>query len=185
MSHFSFTRLSSDDCELTQKNKQSTKPFDLSTDKTVVESNDSCFSGVSPFMHNPFKSIPVGSVDVESDLRGQRYPLTKCNQGKYNPNLASPLKTNLKLCNDSWLQPEYTRINKSCNLAGTSINRFTPLCGDPTIVYNDIKSFGKNTRLQVKDVFEEKRNYKSSMPFTYESTSCYVQGIPCSYIKKL
>jgi len=160
MSHFSFTRNNSDDCALVKRIEESTSPFKYQTDSSVVESQQRCDMGVSPFMHNPFRSIPLESVDIESDLRGQTRILSKCAIKKWNPEMAKPdHQQKLKDCVDKKLVPEYTRLNKPCNVfSGLSINRFDPL-------YEDIQEFervqsntyiGVNTRLQVKDAYSKK-----------------------------
>jgi hypothetical protein len=129
--------------------------FRYLTDASVVESKETCYLGLSPFQHNPYKSVPVDSIDIESELRGQTQILSKCPK----PSTAKPYETKLKDCVDKKLVPEYTRLNKPCNIfAGISINRFDPL-------YDDIQNFqriqsntyiGANTRLQVKDAFQKK-----------------------------
>lgn len=160
MSHFSFTRTSSDKCALQQKNRESTAPFDWRTDSSIVESKLSCFVPQSPYMYNPKPSIPAMSVDKESDLRGQTRFLSKCAEDKYMP--PEKLEQNkLTLCDDNIsLIPKYTRVRKPCNIfAGITINRFTPLCQDPQEL-NRIHSnayIGVNTRLQIKDKFAKKK----------------------------
>ena len=63
-------------------------------------------------------------------------------------------------CKTNNLVPEYTRINKPCNIfSGISINRFHPLCEDLQDT-NKIQSnsyIGTSTRLQVKDAFNKAR----------------------------
>jgi len=164
-SHFSFTRSSYDTCALKQKNSQSTDPFNWTTDSGVVENKETCFLAASPFMHNPYHSIPTNSIDIESDLRGQTRNLSKCSSHKFNPQTAKPINTQLTECTDERLVPEYTRINKSCNIfSGININRFHPLCDDmqqlDKIPSNSL--YGVNTRLQVKDAFKTANpdNYK-------------------------
>lgn len=158
MSHFSFTRSLYDKCALDKKNQESTSPFNWMTDSEIVESKKSCYQGTSPFMHNPFKSIPLDKVDIESDLRGQNFLNSKCTEHKYNPNLQKPYTETLKDCETNELVPEYTRLNRSCNvLSGISINRFSPLCDDIQSldkIHNN-SYIGKNTRLQVKDAFKK------------------------------
>ncbi len=158
MSHFSFTRTSYDDCAINKKNTESAGPFQWLTDKNVVESNESCFLGSAPFMHNPFKSVPSTSIDIENDLRGQTRLLSKCINDKYNPNNAQPIDYKINECTNLQLVPEYTRMNKSCNIfSGININRFHPLCEDlqqpSKIASNNI--IGKNTRLEVKDAIKK------------------------------
>ena len=160
MSHFSFTRNLYDDCALQKKDQESTDPFKWVTDQSVTESKQSCYQGASPYMHNPFRSIPSSSIDIESDLRGQTLNLSRCPTHKFNPNNQKPHVTQLNDCADNGLVPEYTRLNKSCNmLSGISINRFNPLCEDIQKLdkIHDNAYIGTNTRLQVKDAYKSKQ----------------------------
>jgi hypothetical protein len=155
MSHFSFTRNSYDECALEHKNKESTGPFQYATDASVRK--ESCSIGSSPFMHNNLYSIPSRTVDIESDLRGQSYNLSKCSKHKFTPDKAIQFSNPLIPCDDMQLVPEHTRINKPCNLfSGISINRFHPLCEDiqqiNKIHHNSY--IGTNTRLLAKDTFK-------------------------------
>lgn len=156
--HFSFTRTKYDECALKQSNTESTSPFDWITDSSIIESKEACFEAASPFMHNPFRSIPMDSVDIESDLRGQNFKLTKCPQNKFNPDKQAPVKNkNLIDCNGK-LVAEHTRVGRACNvLSGISINRFHPICED----YQEINKIhqntyiGTNTRLAIKDAYRK------------------------------
>ncbi len=190
-SHFSFTRSAYDTCALDTKNKQSSGPGQYATDVAVIENKESCFLGASPFMHNPFHSIPTNVIDIESDLRGQTRDLSKCATHKFNPNNEKPIDFKWKECRDQRLVPEYTRIDKPCNIfSGITINRFHPLCDDfqeLNKIHNN-SYIGSNTRLQVKDAFKEKQQ-KSALqtnPFIKDlDTPCMVQGQPCAYLKPL
>lgn len=158
MSHFSFTRNSADACAIDHKNKESSGPFEYATDTQVR--SQSCSLGASPFMHNHLYSIPSRAVDIESDLRGQSYNLSKCSTHKFNPQNAKKSGIPLPECSDKHLVPEYTRINKPCNLfSGITINRFHPLCEDiqqlNKIHHNSY--IGTNTRLQAKDSFQNNK----------------------------
>lgn len=157
MSHFSFTRASYDKCAIEKKDQESQGPFQWVTDSQVAESKDVCFQSTSPFMQNPYRSIPSKSVDIESDLRGHKYLVSKCPTHKYDPSKATAVDSPIKECSNPALVPEYTRLNKSCNIfSGISINRFHPLCEDlqdlSKIHSNTL--IGSNTRLQVKDAFK-------------------------------
>jgi hypothetical protein len=156
MSHFSFTRNSADACALDHKNKESAGPFEYATDSQVR--SESCSIGLSPFMHNHLYSVPSRAIDIESDLRGQSYNLSKCAKHKFTPDNAMNPTHIIKSCIDNQLVPEYTRINKPCNLfSGISINRFHPLCDDLqniSKIHNN-SYIGLNTRLQAKDTFKE------------------------------
>lgn len=162
MSHFSFTRASYDNCAIEKKDQESAGPFNWITDN-VYESKDVCFQSTSPFMQNPFRSIPKENIDIESDLRGHKYDISKCPTHKFNPQLAKGVDTKLNECKDNGLVPEYTRMNKSCNIfSGITINRFHPLCEDLqqlNKIHNN-SYIGTNTRLQVKDAFKVKENSK-------------------------
>lgn len=158
MSHFSFTRTTNDDCALLLKNKESTGPFDWATDNTITENKESCFQGSAPFSHNPYRSIPSNVVDFESELRGQTRDNSKCATHKFNPNMAPKINFKWNECTDNKLVPEYTKLNKSCNvLSGITINRFQPLYEDPqefTKIHNN-NYIGSNTRLLIKDAFKK------------------------------
>lgn len=159
MSHFSFTRSKYDKCALDKKQQESTDPFNWITDNSNTEHKKQCFlSAASPFMQNPFRSIPKDKIDIESDLMGYNFNLSQCPEFKYNPNTQKNYDIPFNECLDKQLVPEYTRINKPCNvLSGININRFHPLCEDlqvPTKIHsNDF--IGVNTRLQVKDNFKK------------------------------
>jgi len=176
--HFSFTKSLYDDCNLAKKEQESTGPYQYMMDP-VRESNESCWQNQSPFMHTHFNSIPVGHVDIESELRNQTRRLSKCPQARFDPtkldNCRSCKKCNqglpcdckhcretkyensLKDCS-SGLIPSYTRTNRSCNvLSGVTIDRFENLSENP----QDMKKIqsnnyiGTNTRLEVKDAFKD------------------------------
>lgn len=164
MAHFSFTRSSYDDCALKKKNDESEAPFQWATDNLVAESNEDCFLASSPFMHQPFKSVPSTAVDTESDLRGQTRPLSKCPSSRFNPDSSQVVKVNLRDCAEDKLTPQYTRTNRPCNiLSGITINRFHPLCNDLQNVNNIHQNtyIGSNTRLAVKDAYQEKAEQAS------------------------
>ena len=176
--HFSFSNSLYDDCNLQKKNLESIGPFKWITDD-VKESKNTCYIQQSPFMHNQFQSIPHNKVDIESDLRNQTRILTRCPQGRFDPTKLDNCKdcdkcnqglpcscihcrqtkynNDLKDCFDTSLVPEYTRVNKPCNIfSGITINRFNPLIEDLQNA-NKIQSnsyIGTNTRLQVKDAFK-------------------------------
>jgi hypothetical protein len=160
MSHFTFSRSLYDDCNIIQKDMESAGPFKWLVDKDVVESKESCFMGSAPFLQNPYNSVPPSSVDIESELRGQTRLLSRCPNTKYSP--PATLGTNkVNECPqgiNSALTPEYTRMNKSCNIfSGMSINRFHPLCEDLQTLNKiaDNSIIGKNTRLAVKDAYKQ------------------------------
>jgi hypothetical protein len=184
MSHFSFSRSLYDECSLAKKDSESKGPFQWVTDKYVKESDESCFQASAPFKHNPINGVPESHLDIESDLRGQTRPLSRCPAAKYDPTQKQAVIAKLKECVSDKLVPEYTRINKPCNIfSGMSVNRFHPLCDDlqanVNIPSNSI--FGKNTRLQVKDTYVRK---VESKPFTIDDKNeCDAQGTKCAFVK--
>jgi hypothetical protein len=158
--HFSFTKSLYDDCNLTKKDQESTGAFKWITD-SVYENPNNCNINASPFMHNQFKNIPAAAVDIENDLRNQTRVLSRCPSSRFDPSKVvnnNKFTSKLEDCKSQALVPEYTRINKPCNIfSGVSINRFHPLCEDLQDV-NKIQSnsyIGTNTRLQIKDAFNK------------------------------
>lgn len=175
--HFSFSNSLYDKCNLDKKNQESIEPFNWITD-SVYENNSACFVKQSQFTHNQFKNIPSSVIDIESDLRNQNRVLSRCPETRYDPTKFLNCKdckkcdqglpcsclhcqqtkqdSFIKECKDNSLVPEYTRINKSCNIfSGITINRFTPLFEDVQDL-NKIQSnsyAGANTRLQIKDAY--------------------------------
>jgi hypothetical protein len=182
--HFSFTKSLYDQCNLDKKLQESTGPYKWMTDQ-VKESHNACYVDQPPYMHQQFPSIPSNKIDVESDLRNQTRLLSKCPSARFDPTKLDNCKeckkcnqglpcgcshcrqtkyeNELKDCTNTALMPEYTRINKPCNIfSGITINRFNPLCEDLQDT-NKIQSnsyIGTNTRLQVKDAFKNQRPYK-------------------------
>lgn len=186
-SHFSFTNSLYDECNIKKKQYESTAPFNWITDH-LYESKSKCYVNSSPLMHNHFNNIPADSIDIENDLRNSTRQLSRCPESRFDPtkleNCKSCDKCNQGLpcgcshckyskhqnklnetlaCNKA-LIPEYTRVNKPCNIfSGISINRFNPLCDDPqdSAKIQSNSYIGSNTRLQVKDTFKaEKKTEK-------------------------
>lgn len=177
--YFSFTNSLYDSCNIDKKNQESTGPYKWISD-SVNESKNNCYVNQSPFMHNNFQSIPMELVDTESDLRNQTRNLSRCPETRFDPtklnNCKNCTKCNeglpceckhcrqtkyenkLKDCISPFLVPDYTRVNKSCNIfSGITINRFAPLYEDLQDT-NKIQSnsyIGSNTRLLVKDAFKQ------------------------------
>jgi len=186
--HHSFTRSAYDECELQKQFSENQASFQWATDSNVIESKESCFEAASPFMHNPFKSIPNESIDIESELRGQTRNLSRCPQHKFDPTTFKPINIKLNECKDKKLVPEYTRENRSCNvLSGITINRFNPLCEDSTVNIHNNTYIGSNTRLEIKDAFSQKRQEeikKESFDFRYLNDFCQVGNMNCAFIEK-
>lgn len=176
--HFSFSNSLYDKCNLDKINQESTDPFKWITDP-IYENKESCYQFNSPFMHKQFNNIPGANIDVSSELRNQTRLLTRCPEGRFDPTKLDNCK-NCEKCNQglpcgcthcketkhenklndckfTGLIPEYTRVNKPCNIfAGIHINRFHPLCQDPqelNTIHNN-NYIGSNTRNVVKDAFK-------------------------------
>lgn len=185
--HHSFTRSAYDSCELKKQISESQASYEWATDSNVIESKESCFEATSPFMHNPFKSIPRESIDIESELRGQTRNLSRCPEHKFDPSKFKPINIKLNECKDTKLVPEYTRENRSCNvLSGISINRFNLLCEDPllNIPYNSI---GSNTRLEIKDIYTQKRETKQQIKeygLEHLKEFCQVGNMQCAFVDR-
>lgn len=165
--HFSFTKSLYDECNLEKKEQESTGPFRWITD-SIYENPEKCNINSSPFMHNQFKSVPSAAVEIENDLRNQTRVLSRCPSARFDPSKVvndNKFTSKLEDCKSQTLVPEYTRINKPCNIfSGISINRFHPLCEDLQDT-NKIQSnsyIGTNTRLQVKDAFKQNRELEST-----------------------
>jgi hypothetical protein len=186
MSHFSFTNSLYDECNINKKQYESVAPFNWITDQ-LYENKNKCFVNASPFMHNQFRNIPANSIEIENDLRNANRQLSRCSETRFDPTKLNNCKSCDK-CNeglpcgclhcketknqnkineneacDKALIPQYTRINKPCNIfSGITINRFHPLCEDLQDV-NKIQSnsyIGSNTRLNVKDAFKLQQSSK-------------------------
>jgi hypothetical protein len=166
----SFTSSLYDSCNIEKKNQESIGPYNWITD-SVHESSNKCFVQQSPFMQNQFQSIPYNLVDIESDLRNQTMLLSRCPDVKYNPakrekseglpcdcEHCKKLKKSINECTSTFLTPNYTRVQKPCNIfSGININRFHPLC-DELQDANYIQSndyIGTNTRLLIRDSFRK------------------------------
>jgi hypothetical protein len=177
----SFTKSLYDSCNINKKFQETTGPFNWIMD-SVYESNDNCYLDQAPFMHTNFFSIPLEKIDLESELRNQTRPLSRCPSQKYDPtkpktcsqckNCDNGLPCGCPHCQDSknnnrlnncknrGLVPEYTRIQKPCNLSGININRFNPVCEDAQSQKNihENSYIGSNTRLQIKDAFQQSQD---------------------------
>lgn len=163
MSHFSFTRISDDDCAVQKSNEESAGPYAWRTDKSVIESKGACFLSASPFMQTPFPDIPAQSIDIDSELKGRTRPLSKCPSKKYLPSEKALPDNPITDCKDLRLVPEYTRTSRPCNiLSGITIDRFETLPEPPQgleRIHNNTY-IGVNTRLQLRDAYRKKRESK-------------------------
>ena len=184
MAHFSFTNSLYDDCNLEKKKQESLAPFNWVTDPLYQNSQD-VYVNASPFIQNQYKTVPSKGIDIDTDLKNMNRPLSRCPEAKFNPVVnckacekcdqglpcgclhcqETKFQNKLNEAQNPSLVPEYTRINKPCNIfSGISINRFHPLCEDLQDS-NKIQSnsyIGTNTRLQVKDAFKNENVHQTS-----------------------
>lgn len=179
-SHFSFTNSLYDKCNIEKKQFESTAPYNWITDN-LSEHKSKCDVNSTPFMHSNSKNIPSDYIDIENDLRNRNRSLSRCPGSRFDPTKLDNCKSCDK-CNeglpcecihckdtknqnklidsaacDKGLIPQYTRMNKPCNIfSGISINRFNVLCEDlqDTSKIQSNSYIGSNTRLQVKDAFK-------------------------------
>lgn len=159
-SHFSFTRDKYDSCEYDKYLQESQGAFKWLS-QNVYENPEQCHVEQSPYMRGVAShGIKRNNVDIESELLNITRQNGKCPDLKYNPQ-RDIVKTPeyLNDCKDSPLIPEYTRMDKPCNVfSGITINRFHPLCEDLQD-YNKIHKnsyIGSNTRLQTRDAYSKK-----------------------------
>jgi hypothetical protein len=111
------TSLIYDQCALDQRENLSRNQFNLIVDPSVMESKQKCFQSQSPFVNNPFKSIPSEYIDVESELNGLNRLNSKCNAKKYVRDTSAPKQLFLNNCQgESDLQTKYTRMKKTHNV---------------------------------------------------------------------
>ena len=167
-----FSRSLYDDCNLSKTIEESEGPYKYIT-KPIYENQNACYQKIHPYQQTPFFSIPSAKIDIESDLRNQKIPHSRCPELKYNPVLnckdctecnsglpcgclhCKEKKENTLECTNE--QTIYTRINKSCGAFndGQQMNRFFKLQENVQDI-NKIHAntfIGSNTRLEVKDAF--------------------------------
>ena len=140
-----------DMCNYKAKLQESLGPYNWIT-QNVRENPEACNNENSPFMQQPFFSIPKDKIDIESELRNETRKLSRCPENKYTPFSGSTCKectkcdtvipcdclhcktkeyhNGLKECIKSKLTPEYTKKNKSCDNPEVYINRFSHLNED-------------------------------------------------------
>lgn len=162
-----FTRTKYDSCASNRTDLENKRAFTIQTDSNTRKVQR-CHAS---FGRNGGLSggVPDSIIDVSSDLRGQTRLLTRCPESRHNPlkncencdncNDGIPCgcfhckqTKELNMC-DNALVPEYTRLNKGCNLPGLTINRFDPLCDPIQMEGQSLPIAGSNTRIAVKDQF--------------------------------
>lgn len=113
----SLTSLIYDQCALNQRDTLSTEQFNLIVDPSIMESKKKCFQSQSPFVDNPYKSIPSQYIDIESELNGLNRLNSKCSANKYHIDTSEPKKMFLNNCQgENDLKMQYTRMKKSHNV---------------------------------------------------------------------
>jgi len=154
-----FTNIFYDNCSLKKKEDENLQYFNRVADPEYVKTEyikKPCFVD-SPYSQTPSLSIPSSHVDKESDLRGQTRLLSKCPSQKFQQDLSEKMNE-LNNCESKFLEPEYTRVKKPCNIfSGITINRFDPVIEDFQSLnkIQDNSYIGKNTRLEIRDTFNK------------------------------
>jgi hypothetical protein len=182
MSHFSFTRTKYDSCALNKTDKENIHQLNLNIDPSI-QNVSMCHPSVTTLnSYNGAYGVPQTSIDISSELRGQKRIISRCPETRYNPMIncnncekcdsgipcdcshCKEMKS-IKLCDESF-NPQFTRLNKPCNIfAGINIDRFDPLCENIQMNAQSLPISGVNTRLIAKDSFEAKRETRQSGDF--------------------
>lgn len=159
-SHFSFTRDKYDSCEYDKYLQETNGPYQWLA-QNVYENKDECHVEQSPYMRGvAAHGINRNVIDIESELLNITRPNSRCPDLKYNPTIHKTKTPEYKKnCENTFLIPEYTRMDKPCNVfSGVTINRFHPLHSDLQD-YNKIHRnsyVGQNTRLITRDAYAKK-----------------------------
>jgi hypothetical protein len=160
-SHFSFTRDKYDSCAYDKYLEESTGSFKWLSDP-IYENPIQCHIDQSPFMRgNHAHGIQRTDIDVESELLNITRYNSRCPEKKYDPskNIVNT-RAYPSNCQDPYLVPEYTRIEKPCNLPGVSTYHLSihPLCDDIQDLHKiHLNSYsGTNTRLSSRDAYAQK-----------------------------
>lgn len=169
-----------DTCNLRKKDQESMDPFKWVTDPLPYTATNACLPFQSPFIQKN-NGVPHSQIDTESQLRNQVSPLSRCPESRYDPTKrancsicencdsgipcgcdhCSDNVTVAQTCENNTLLPEYTRLQKPCNLPGQNIDRFHSLPDNPVgmdlkkIYSNDF--IGQNTRQSVKDEYNSRK----------------------------
>jgi hypothetical protein len=158
-SHFSFTRDKYDSCEYDKYLQESTAPFQWLSD-SIYENNSHCLVDQSPFLQGSAYGIQRNDIDVDSELKNITRANSRCPDKKYDPSKHTvQTPPSFSNCQDSRLVPEYTRVEKPCNLSGVSTFHLSvhPLCNDLQDLQKiHLNSYsGVNTRLVTRDTFSK------------------------------
>ena len=106
----SSNRIIYDTCSYKEQLKRSTGTLGYMLNKNMHENKSKCFHGFGLLGGKSVSLIKGNQVDLESSLRGQGYPLTKCNEYQHSPN------RNVLLSHDGSVK---TDINTSLNNLNT------------------------------------------------------------------
>jgi hypothetical protein len=171
----SLTSLIYDQCALNQRDNLSTHQFNLIVDPSIVESKQKCYHSQTPFVNNPFNSIPSEYIDIESELNGLSRLNSKCNAKKYHRDTSHQQKLYVKECSgQNDLQIQYTRMKKSHNIKendeeNEKINQnklYSAVDATSRLENNqriqpktnaDYQPFDQNTRITLKKFIESKK----------------------------
>ena len=86
----SSNRLMYDSCEAKQRVKDSTEPLNYMLYPGKYENCAKCRIELGAVGGNAVSIFSGNMVDLESDLRGQSRPLSKCNANQFNPTTMKP-----------------------------------------------------------------------------------------------
>jgi hypothetical protein len=172
------TSLLYDQCALDQRENTSIYQYNLIMDTSVSEPKKKCYQSQTPFVENPFKSIPSQYIDIESELSGLTRLNSKCAVKKYHMDTTEQKKMFYETCqgqND--LKMEYTRMKRSHNIKENdsdneriSKNNFYPRDSEDKIsdfekqrmentqqIHYNYTKFDQNTRQTLKQFIQEKK----------------------------
>ena len=161
--HYSFTRDIYDPCEYNKYLQESEGPFKWLS-QPIYEQQGDCHVLSSPFMRsNESQGINRPNIDVESELLNMTRQLGRCPEMKYNPITNKTVAPQYKNdCVDSRLIPEYTRVDKPCNVfSGVStldltLNPLTKDLQDYQRIHRT-SYIGTNTRLLSRDTYAKQQ----------------------------
>jgi hypothetical protein len=157
----SFSRTKYDTCNQKTHDTRSKRVGMYNLNTPVISNN--CYqdnpeirlqhSGVSMNGNTPMR-FNAGPIDIDSDLKNLNNNLSRCGSEKVNYN-----KHKLTHFKDCTLLTDQSRLtNPACNLRGTGIDRFDPICFDPQADLFFPGEISTPTRTVFKD------NHRAMMP---------------------
>lgn len=200
MSQNFFTRTKYDSCASNKTDLENKHAFSITTDtNSLPGTGKRCFTSFNSG-YNGAHGVPKNFVDVSSELRGQTRSITRCPESRYNPvlncsdcsncndglpcgcNHCKKNNEDFLRCDSDSLNPEYTRLNKACNIfSGITIDRFDPLIRE-TQVPESILIAGKNTRIQSKDQFKQIQEQKGLIKPSVNLSN--ITSVSCKKVNK-